>query len=474
MARRRTGSRANYEIWPGFVDALTTLLLVIIFLLVVFVLAQFFLSQALSGRDAALEKLNQQVNELADLLALERRTSAQLENEISQMTIDLARTQEERDSVIIQLDTLTSRALTAEEDRDRLTILLKEQTEKTQAAEAALAETSEKLTVSEETVRANLAELESLKRDIGSLQELRKKLEEEVADMVAKLKLSEEQIEKLTATVAEKEQEVGDLRDRSKELEARLADESDKTLLAQKDIEDRDIRLAELQTLYLQTQDKLAEEEELSAAAQAQVAQLTTQLNALRAELAKLNQALEASEARDIEQQAQIADLGKRLNQALAQKVQELQQYRSEFFGKLRQVLRNRPGISIVGDRFVFQSEVLFDAGKAELGPEGRDDMAKFAATLLNIAKEIPDDIDWILRVDGHTDSQPIRTARFPSNWELSMARALSVTKFLISQGIPPNRLAPTGFGEFQPIDDRDDEIGFLRNRRIELKLTER
>lgn len=439
MARRRNGQRANYEIWPGFVDALASLLLVIIFLLVVFVLAQFFLSQALSGRDAALEQLNQQVNELADLLAIERRTSNALEVEIGQLTLDLA---------------------SADKDRERLTILLREQAEKTRTAEEMLAESTEKLNVSEATVKANLAELESLRRDIGSLQELRDELEKEVGELAAKLTSSET--------------EIGSLRDRSKALEAKLADENERTSLAQKDIEDRDIRLAELQTLYLQTQDKLTEEEALSSAAQNQVTTLNSQINALREELAKLNQTLEASELKDKEQEVQIADLGKRLNQALAAKVQELQQYRSEFFGQLREVLKNRPGISIVGDRFVFQSEVLFGQGQAELGPEGRQDMAKFAATLLSISKDIPTNIDWILRVDGHTDMQPIRTARFPSNWELSMARALSVTKFLISQGIPANRLAPTGFGEFQPIDDREDEIGYLRNRRIELKLTER
>ena len=453
MARRRRGQRAPYEIWPGFVDALTTLLLVIIFLLVVFVLAQFFLSQALSGRDAALEKLNQQVNELADLLAIERRTSANLENQISQLTIDMTKLAEERDSVIIQLDTLTSRALSAEEERDRFTVLLREEKDKTETAE-------KELEVSEASLKTNLAELESLKRDITALEETRKKLEEEVG--------------RLVVAIEAKDTEIGSLRDRSKELESNIADEKERTVLAQKDIEEREIRLAELQTLYLQTQDKLTEEEKLSVAAQAQVAALNAQINALRNELAKLNQVLEASEAKDIEQNAQIADLGKRLNQALAAKVQELQQYRSEFFGKLREVLKNRPGISIVGDRFVFQSEVLFGQGQAELGPEGKQDMAKFAATLVNISKDIPKDIDWILRVDGHTDKQPIRTARFPSNWELSTARALSVTKFLISQGIPPNRLAATGFGEFQPIDSRDDEIGYLRNRRIELKLTER
>ncbi len=453
MARRRRGNRTPNEIWPGFVDALTTLLLVIIFLLVVFALAQFFLSQALSGRDAALEKLNQQVNELADLLALERKTTDDLEGQIAALTIDMTKMQEERDSVIIQLDTLTSRALSAEEDRDRLQVLLRE-------AEQKARETEEKLAVSEESLKVNLAELERLKRDIAALEETRKTLEEEVGT--------------LALTLAERDVEIGNLRDHSKELEARLADEAERTSLAQKDIEERETRLAELQTLYLQTQDKLTEEEKISAAAAAQVTLLNAQIAALRAELATLNEMLEASEARDAEQKVQIADLGRRLNQALAAKVQELQQYRSEFFGKLREVLKDRPGISVVGDRFVFQSEVLFDAGSAELGPDGRADMAKFATTLLEIAKDIPSDIDWILRVDGHTDKQPISTLRFPSNWELSTARAVSVTKFLISQGVPANRLAATGFGEFQPIDPRDDEIGYLRNRRIELKLTER
>ena len=169
-----------------------------------------------------------------------------------------------------------------------------------------------------------------------------------------------------------------------------------------------------------------------------------------------------------------IADLGRRLNLALAGKVEELQRYRSEFFGRLRELLGNRAGIRVVDDRFVFQSEVLFASGSAALEVAGERQMAQLALTLLEIAREIPPDIPWILRVDGHTDSVPIRTTQFPSNWELSTARAISVVRYLTSQGIPPERLAATGFGEFQPIDRRDDEIGFRRNRRIELKLTSR
>lgn len=488
MARKRNAQRANYEIWPGFVDALTTLLLVIIFLLVVFVLAQFFLSQALSGRDAALEKLNQQVNELADLLALERHSNTELKREISGLSINLSQSNQERDSAIIRLDTLTSRALEAEDQRDKLTLLLRQQTKKTDTVEAALMAAEDKIKVDQDSIAANLKELELLKRDIEALRDVRKELEASVGALTLQitekdiqLSQSKDQNEKLQADLEDKDSKLNDrdlllgqLRDQSKELEAKLAEEAERTLLAQKDIEDRDIKLSELQALYLQTQDSLTGEEEISSEAQAQVALLNAQIASLRRALAQIEKALGISEQKDVEQKAQIADLGKRLNLALAQKVQELQLYRSNFFGQLRKVLKNRPGISVVGDRFVFQSEVLFGQGEAELGQEGRENMAAFAQTLLDISRSIPDEIDWILRVDGHTDSQPIRTARFPSNWELSTARALSVTKYLVARGIPPHRLAAAGFGEFQPLDPRDDEIAFLRNRRIELKLTER
>ncbi|WP_025899217.1 peptidoglycan -binding protein [Sneathiella glossodoripedis] len=460
MARKRSGQRAGYEIWPGFVDALTTLLLVIIFLLVVFVLAQFFLSQALSGRDAALEKLNAQVEELADLLALEKQSNTELRQDIVNLTASLQESNKERDTAIIQLDTLTTRAQEAENERDELVLLLRKQEEKTAASEEALKAAEEKIKTEQDKIAVNLKEIESLKRDIEALKKVREELEAEVGTLASKLE--------------DKDTQIGDLRDRSKELEAKLSEQEERTSLAQKDIEERDIQLSELQALYLQTQDQLTAEEKISAEAKAQVAALNAQLSALRLQLARIEEALEISEAKDKEQKAQIADLGRRLNQALAQKVQELQQYRSDFFGQLREVLKDKPGISIVGDRFVFQSEVLFGLGEAELGKQGRESMQAFAQTLLDIAKDIPDEIDWVLRVDGHTDKQPINTARFPSNWELSMARALSVTKYLIARGIPPHRLAPTGFGEFQPLDPRDDEIAYLRNRRIELKLTEK
>ena len=194
----------------------------------------------------------------------------------------------------------------------------------------------------------------------------------------------------------------------------------------------------------------------------------------MRRQLSAIEEALAASESRDRESQAKIADLGSRLNVALAQKVQELARYRSDFFGRLRQILGNRPGIRVVGDRFVFQSEVLFDTGQATLNPEGRAELDKLAAALLDLEKQIPTEIAWVLRVDGHTDVRPIASAQFPSNWALSSARAISVVQYLISKGVSPQRLVAAGFGEFQPIDTDKTEEAYSRNRRIELKLTER
>ena len=220
---------------------------------------------------------------------------------------------------------------------------------------------------------------------------------------------------------------------------------------------------------------ELDAQKQLSQRALSQVELLNQQISALRRQIAALEDALDASENRDRESQTKISDLGKRLNVALAQRVQELNRYRSDFFGRLREILSDRPDIRIVGDRFVFPSEVLFPSGAAELNPEGRDQMAKVAQALLQISREIPDDIPWVLRVDGHTDNKPLSgTGRFQDNWELSQARALAVVKFFISQGIPAQRLVAAGFGEFQPLEPGDSDEARAKNRRIELKLTER
>ena len=229
---------------------------------------------------------------------------------------------------------------------------------------------------------------------------------------------------------------------------------------------DRDSTIAGLQ------QD-LIDAERLSDEANAQVVLLNQQLAALRTQIAALESALEASESRDAESRTQIADLGRRLNLALAQRVQDLSRYRSDFFGRLRQILETRADVRVVGDRFVFQSEVLFDAGQANVSAAGFPELDALADAILQLEQEIPPDINWVLRIDGHTDKRPISNARFPSNWELSAARAISVAQYLVSKGVAPARLVAAGFGEFAPLDPADTDEAYRRNRRIEFKLTE-
>ena len=425
------------DIWPGFVDALASVLLVFIFMLLLFVLAQFYLTGVLAGREAALERLQQNVNALAETLALERSRSAGLETGLAEAEQRLRATLAERDEVTGQLRLTRERAAFAAE-RAGLT-------------EKKLAEARKTVAADKETIRLRLAEIASLQQDIDVLRKLRESLEQQVAERTA---------------------EAGALRDRSKSLEARLADEKERTLLAQKEIDKRDIRIADL-AARIDTQDKaLAEQRGLTRHADSRVADLSQQVAALRRQIAELSAGLQLAEGKVGEQKVEISELGRRLNLALARKVQELSRYRSEFFGRLREVLGDRDDIRIVGDRFVFQSEVLFDTGSAALGEPGRRQMRQLAGTLNEVAARIPGDIDWVLRVDGHTDRRPIRNREFPSNWELSAARALSIVRFLIGEGVPPRRLIAAGFGEFRPLEPANTPEAWQRNRRIELRLT--
>jgi chemotaxis protein MotB len=333
---RRDGM--NY--WPGFVDALSTLVLSIIFLLTVFMVAQFYLSQEVSGKDTALARLNAQISRLSQLLSLEQTGKASLEDEVAQLRSNLQ---------------------TAVSERDRL-------------------------------------------------------------------------------------------RSAANGSAAPAPGQNDNELNSQIDLQ------------------KAA-----TARAVAQIENLNEQIRALRTQIGALEEALDASEQKQKDSQLRITDLGQRLNVALAQRVQELSRYRSDFFGKLRDILGNRPDIRIVGDRFVFQSELFFDTGSASLRPEGKAELDKVAGALLDLDKQIPSEINWVLRVDGHTDTRQLSgNSQFKNNWDLSAARAISVVQYLISKGVSPQRLVAAGFGEFQPIDPGTTEEAFSHNRRIELKLTER
>ncbi len=468
-------------IWPGFVDALSTLLLGIIFLIVVLMLAHFFLAQALSGRDEALGRLNTQIAQLTDMLALERRAAEETRQTATQLAATLQASNRERDELSLRLRDATGRALTAEN---------------------ALADAQRTVQADRETIAARLGEIERLNRDIVALREARNRLEEEVAALTIAIDNAGADAERANARLTDAElsaarrqaaleaalRDLAQTRDRATELEGRIATNEERTLLAQRELQQRELRLAEVQELYnrrqgdldaitatLQlTQQERDQANRLTTRAQQQVALLNQQLGALRTQLTAIQQVLGVAEAKDREQQVIIENLGARLNVALAQRVEELAGYRSEFFGRMRELLGDRQDIRVVGDRFVFQSEVLFEAGNDQLGDAGKAQLAQFARTLLTISRTIPREINWVLRVDGHTDVRPIATARFPSNWELSTARAISVVKYLAEQGVPLNRLVAAGFGEFQPLDPGTDEIAFRRNRRIELKLDER
>jgi chemotaxis protein MotB len=340
LARTRRGeSGMNY--WPGFVDALSTLILSIIFILTVFVVVQFYLQQEVAGKDTALTRLNAQIAQLTELLSMEKTGKANLEDQLAQLRASLAG---------------------AESERDKFKDLA--------AGAGAGAATAQ-----------------------GKINEL---------------------------------------------------------------------------------SGQIDSEKKISSHALAQVEILNQQIAAMRRQLAAIETALDASEKKDKEAQNKIADLGQRLNLALANKVKELSQYRSDFFGKLRQILGNRPDVRVVGDRFVLQSELFFDTGKADLKPEALVELDKVAAALVELEKQIPADIAWVLRVDGHTDVRPVTGGVFKSNWNLSAARAIAVVQYLVGKGVAPQRLVAAGFGEFQPIDTGTTEDAYRRNRRIEFKLTER
>jgi chemotaxis protein MotB len=371
------------EAWPGYVDVLSTLLMVIVFVLMVFVVAQMFLSLALSGRDDALAKLNAQISEIANMLAMEKRTAEDLKNQLSQMSGELASSTAERDELKNQLNVVIG-------ERDAAN------------RQATLnADQAKKLTEAYQTIDADRERITALLSDIAALESLKDEMQQ-----------------KILGSDAEKQ---------------KITDE-----------------------------------------AKFQVELLNKQMLALREELSRITQALDASEKKAKDQEVQIVDLGNRLNAALASKVEELARYRSEFFGRLREVLGDRQDIRIVGDRFVFQSEVLFDSGSAVLGDAGKSQLDDLATTLILLSMDIPKDLDWVLRIDGHTDRRPIATAQFPSNWELSTARAGAVAKYLISRGLPADRMVIAGYAEFRPLDPADNDEAYTKNRRIEFKLDQR
>lgn len=375
--------RSQINAWPGYVDALSALLMLVIFMLMIYMVSQLYLSQALSDRDSELVQLSNRLNEISRLLMLEEERTEQLTAELTSLRSSYQQSLSREEAMQHALDSLLG------------DLNASEQTQQQIASRAAELETQ-------------------LQQERSAFMQLR--------------------------TLADEQQD----------------------------------QIAGLGSQIASTDDALKQEQELTASQQDFIIQLTQRIDALQDQLKQISAALQLQETISAEREAEIAGLGQRLNRLLAERVNQLERYQSEFFGRLRDLLEDNDNIRIVGDRFLLPSELFFASGSAELGPSGQSELNKFAALLLEIGEKIPDDIDWILRVDGHTDRVPINTQAFPSNWELSTARAVAVVRYLAQQGVPQKHMAAAGFGEFYPVDAGNTAEALQRNRRIEIKLTDR
>lgn len=509
----RVRVREGFNIWPGFVDALSTLLIMLLFVLTVFTAMQLFLGDVLTGRDKTITQLSSQREQLAKRLAEETALMEQAQRDIAGLRDRLSALAAQREAVERERMALQSRAAGLERDKSAL------EAEKADAERRIAALESEKGALQSLKADADrriaalegersdiLARLAGLDRErlaalarIAALErdgaEQRRAAEADRARGAAEKSELERRIAALEAQRRAEESEKSRLAGEKTELEQRLAalearrraeEDAGRRLAGEKQSVEQRLAVLErdldamrrerdrLQAALLAEEKTAGDQKRLTDAQAAELALLNRQMAALRAQLGAIEEALKAAEAKSATQKVEIEDLGRRLNLALASQVQELQRYRSEFFGRLREILGDRPDIRVVGDRFVFQSEVLFPVGSDEINPAGREQLAKLARTLKDISAKVPRDLNWVLRVDGHTDRRPIVSARFPSNWELSSARAIAVVKILMVEGVPANRLVAAGFGEFQPLEPGESEDSFGKNRRIELKLTER
>ncbi|WP_136682445.1 peptidoglycan -binding protein [Falsirhodobacter xinxiangensis] len=526
MALSRRGARGREsQIWPGFVDAMTALLLVLMFVLTIFLVVQSVLRDTITSQDTELDQLTAQVASLADTLGLEQRRAAQLSTDLgaaqaegtrqallaATLTTQLAATQgriasfeeqvasllADRDSARGEVTALTATKTELEAAQARL---ISEQ----EALNLALAKARTEVDAQAEQARLAAARREAIEAMLADLRTRAEHNETRAADAQAALNEAEEArlvdaaaAEQLRARLQNSQAELTAM-SLSLEEQRKRAEETLTLLAAAQTEAARNARGTTRQADLLATAEAaLAQERSKSTDSERQTAVLNQQIAALRSQLGALQGVLNARAADADAAKVQVEDLGARLNVALAQTAEEqrrraeleeaerlrlqdeavqLERYRSEFFGQLRDILADRQGVRIVGDRFVFSSEVLFNTGSADLSPEGRDQIAGVAAILRDVSAQIPGNLDWILRVDGHTDDLPLSgTGQFRDNWELSQARALSVVRFMQdSLGFPPDRLAATGFGQYRPVAEGATEEARAQNRRIELKLTER
>jgi chemotaxis protein MotB len=470
--RRR--QQNGLDAWPGYVDALSTLLMVTIFVLLVFVLAQGLLSVTLTGKDKALERLNQEISQLTDMLSLEKGRAADLQGNVASLAHDLGEVTTARDALAHQLadaqgqvaqDSVQVSALTAQ--RDKLNAQLADSAVQAQSATARLNDVQAQLSQQTATAAAANSQAVALQTTLGATQKTR-------AGAAARLSPAPAALAAATAATRVANERVADLQSQLAAARNQAATAEASLATANASLRQDQAQLAQAAQTAVVGGAALSKQKQMTDAANAEIALLSQQMAQLRQQLAAIAMALQLQVSQGRDKDAQIADLGKKLNLALAAKVQELQRYRSDFFGKLREVLKSQPNIKIVGDRFVFQSDVLFPVNSANLTTDGQVQIDKIAAAVEAIMPEIPADLSWMLRVDGHADTQPITSGPYQNNWQLSAARAIAVVQLLIQDGVPANHLAATAFGDTYPIDPAHDAAAYAKNRRIEFRLTDR
>jgi chemotaxis protein MotB len=510
--RRGGGAHADYT-WPGYVDALASLLMAFVFLISFYAVGQVALSSAVSDRDSAIDKLNAQLAALGDVLNVERAKSADLDRRMSALGTQLRDRTTERDRLIAQLrdaqariegfirerDELSGRIAALGRERDQLKSSVEGFVRERDAAAAAASKsqgeadalkrqlagvTSERDAAIAAAARAQ-GEADALKRLLDGASAAAARSQDDVEAMQRRIAAMTSDREKLRTELArllaERERLAGQLKDVDERAKAQLVDDKKMADALKAEIERQKLELTRLSAAMAAANDEkgklfddLTVEQKLNAEQKAAIVRLTAEIAAIKKEMARLGDLLDIKEKQLKDQNTQIVDLGTRLNRALASKVEELSRYRSEFFGKLREALAGRGDVTVVGDRFVFQSEVLFDPARAALKEEGEQQLVDLARRLRDIAEHIPPDVDWVLQVDGHTDSIPINTPQFRSNWELSTARAIAVVRVLEANGIPANRLVAAGHAEYKPLVPGRDPESRAKNRRIELKITSR
>ncbi len=582
--RNRLADTTN--IWPGFVDVLATLLIVIIFVLMVFTVSQIYLSDAISGRDKALQDLRTQINELSKILVIETKdkeealsTLSETEKKLEDTELNLQSEQllseqlqtdvaKKRSEIFVQeqniialseqissllkelrivanaLETYEGQEITLLETEglgerinkalatriDQLKILnqeldnanfkllesekslkstiaelneknenlmaineslgleeggieeqllaIKNKNEKLLSLNDELEKTNTELSLRDEELQSQISQYQELMNDLLEINDSLGLKDASLNEQLDAIRFKNEELARLNKDLIQKDSTIFNLRGKISELNNVLSLSEDKQKQQLEKLELLQSQIVSLEQ-ESQTQKETSLEEIKNMEIQAsktleQVEILSNQIDTLQKEIALLNSALEASESQALIKDLEIEVLGEKLNKALTSKVFELQKYRSEFFGKLQSILGDRKDIKIVGDRFIFESELLFDSASADLQLSGKEKLSEIGLTLKETTNDIPSDIDWIIMVEGHTDKKPIQTIRYPSNWELSSARANTVLKLLLDLGFPPNRLASAGYGEFYPISNGETDSDLQQNRRIELKLTSR